>query len=57
MGKNIYNENVYLSNIHPDGAIEIETNITEFMMKEKKKYKEPENNTGGKYAKKFKNSK
>jgi hypothetical protein len=50
-------ENVYLSNIHPDGAIEIETNITEFMMKEKKKYKEPENNTGGRYAKKFKNSK
>ncbi len=50
-------ENVYLSNINPEGAIEIETNITEFMMKEKKKYKEPEASTGGKYAKKFKNSK
>jgi len=31
-------ENVYLTNISPEGAIEIETNITEFMMKEKKKY-------------------
>lgn len=31
-------ENVYLSNIDPDGAVEIETVITEFMMKEKKKY-------------------
>ena len=49
-------ENVYLSNINPEGAIEAETNITEFMMKEKKKYKEPETNTGGKYARKFKKS-
>lgn len=31
-------ENVYLSNIHPDGAVEIETTITEFMMKEKRHY-------------------
>ena len=31
-------ENVYLSNIDPDGAVEIETVITEYMMKEKKKY-------------------
>jgi hypothetical protein len=31
-------ENIYISNLDPDGAIEIETNITEFMMKEKKKY-------------------
>ena len=31
-------ENLYLSNINPDGAVEVETNITEFMMKEKKKY-------------------
>ena len=31
-------ENIYLSNINPDGAVEIETNITEFMMKEKRKY-------------------
>ena len=50
-------ENLYLSNIHPDGAVEVETNITEFMMKEKKKYhindvqiKER------KYAKKFKDN-
>ncbi len=46
-------ENVYLSNIHPDGAIEIETNITEFMMKEKKKYHTPEMKEKG-YDKKFK---
>lgn len=31
-------ENVYLSNIDPKGAIEIETAVTEFMMSEKKKY-------------------
>ena len=31
-------ENVYLSNLSPEGAIAIETMITEFMMKEKKKY-------------------
>jgi len=31
-------ENIYISNLDPEGAIEIETNITEFMMKEKKKY-------------------
>ena len=32
-------ENVYLSNIDPRGAVQIETVITEFMMKEKQKYK------------------
>lgn len=31
-------ENVYLSNIDPRGAIGIETAITEFMMREKRKY-------------------
>ncbi len=31
-------ENVYLSNINPDGAIKVEKVITDFMMKEKKKY-------------------
>lgn len=31
-------ENVYISNLDPEGAIEIETKITEFMMNEKKKY-------------------
>ena len=31
-------ENVYISNISHSEAVEIETNITEFMMKEKKKY-------------------
>ena len=31
-------ENVYISNLDPDGAVEVETIITEFMMKEKKKY-------------------
>lgn len=31
-------ENIYLSNIDPKGAIEVETKITDFMMKEKKKY-------------------
>lgn len=36
-------ENVYISNVDPDGAIEIETNITEFMMKEKKKYAKKDN--------------
>lgn len=33
-------ENIYISNIDPDGAIEVETAITEFMMEEKKKYEE-----------------
>lgn len=48
-------ENVYLSNIHPDGAIEVETNITEFMMKEKKKYHTGDIQMRGKNnAKKFK---
>ena len=36
-------ENVYLSNIHPDAAVEIETTITEFMMKEKRHYDIPKN--------------
>ena len=31
-------ENVYISNLNPKAAVEIETVITEFMMKEKKKY-------------------
>ena len=31
-------ENIYISNLDPEGAIEIETNITEFMMKEKRRY-------------------
>ena len=31
-------ENVYISNLDPKGAIEVETKITEFMMKEKKNY-------------------
>lgn len=31
-------ENIYISNLSPEGAIAIETSITEFMMKEKKKY-------------------
>lgn len=31
-------ENVHLSNIDPKGLLEIETMITEFMMREKKKY-------------------
>lgn len=36
-------ENVYLSNIDPKGAIAIETNITEFMMREKRKYAKKDN--------------
>lgn len=36
-------ENIYLSNIDPDGAVAIETNITEFMMREKKKYVKKDN--------------
>jgi hypothetical protein len=36
-------ENIYLSNIDPNGAIAIETNITEFMMREKKKYVKKDN--------------
>ena len=31
-------ENLYLTNIDPNGAIEIETKITDFMMREKQKY-------------------
>ncbi len=31
-------ENVFISNLDPNAAVEIETTITEFMMKEKKKY-------------------
>ncbi len=31
-------ENVYISNLDPKGAVEIETKITDFMMDEKKKY-------------------
>ena len=31
-------ENIFLSNIDPKGAIEVETQITDFMMKEKRKY-------------------
>ncbi len=31
-------ENIYLSNIDPKGAVEVETQITDFMMKEKRKY-------------------
>jgi len=33
-------ENVYVSHLDPDGAVEVETKITEFMMEEKKKYEE-----------------
>jgi len=36
-------ENIYLSNIDPDGAIKIETAITEFMMEEKKHYEKDNN--------------
>ena len=36
-------ENVYISNLDPDGAVEIETKITEFMMSEKKKYAKKNN--------------
>ena len=31
-------ENIYLSNIDPKGAVEIETQITDFMMEAKKHY-------------------
>lgn len=31
-------ERVYISDLDPEGAIAVETNITDFMMKEKKKY-------------------
>ena len=31
-------ENIYLSNLDPDAAIEIESIITDYMIKEKKKY-------------------
>ena len=34
-------ENIYLSNLSPEGAIDIETVITTFMMKEKKRYGKP----------------
>ena len=36
-------ENVYISNLDPNGAIEIETKITDFMMSEKKKYGKKDN--------------
>ena len=36
-------ENVYISNLDPKAAIEIETIITEFMMREKKKYAKKDN--------------
>lgn len=35
-------ENVYISNLDPKGAVEIETKITDFMMDEKKKYEKKE---------------
>ena len=31
-------ENVYISNLSPEGAVDVETVITSFMMEEKKKY-------------------
>ena len=31
-------ENVYISNLSHEGAVEVETVITQFMMEEKKKY-------------------
>ena len=31
-------ENVYISNLDPEAAVEVETRITDFMMSEKKKY-------------------
>ena len=31
-------ENIFLTNIDPKGAVEVETQITDFMMKEKRKY-------------------
>ena len=31
-------EEIYLSNIDPDGAIDIQKNVTKIMMEEKKKY-------------------
>ena len=34
-------ENVYISNLSPEGAIDVETVITTFMMKEKKRYGRP----------------
>lgn len=33
-----FKEHVYISNLDPKGAVEVETLITEYMMKEKKKY-------------------
>ena len=36
-------ENIYISNLDPEAAVEIETNITKFMMKEKKKYGKKDN--------------
>ena len=36
-------ENVYISNLDPKGAIEVETVITGFMMEEKKKYEKKHN--------------
>lgn len=37
------NENVYISNLDPRGAIEIENVISKFMMKEKQKYGQKNN--------------
>ena len=31
-------ENVYISNLSPEGAVDVETVITSFMMEEKKRY-------------------
>lgn len=36
-------ENIYLSNIDPDGAVEIESVITDYMIKEKQKYGQKNN--------------
>ncbi len=36
-------ENVYISNLDPLAAVEIETKITDFMMREKKKYAKQDN--------------
>ena len=38
------NEQVYLSNIQREALDDIETAVTEYMMREKKKYAKPDNN-------------
>ena len=38
------NEQVYLSNIQKEALDDIETAVTEYMMREKKKYAKPDNN-------------